>query len=53
MLEAEALTPAPDVADYGQYKTQLKQSLSQRAAYYLGEAIKENANIKDNRSKFY
>jgi peptidyl-prolyl cis-trans isomerase D len=53
VLELENLTPAPEIADYSQYKNQLQQTYSGRTTYYLTEVIKENSNIKDDRSKFY
>lgn len=53
VVEVSNSTPAPAIADYGSYKTQLKQSYTSRATYYINETIKENAEIKDNRSKFY
>jgi peptidyl-prolyl cis-trans isomerase D len=53
VLELENLTPAPEIADYSQYKNQLQQTYSGRTTYYLTEAIKDNSKIEDNRSKFY
>jgi peptidyl-prolyl cis-trans isomerase D len=53
VVEMENLTPAPQIADYSQYKNQLKQTYSGRTSYYLTEVIKDNSKIKDNRSKFY
>ncbi|MBC7923678.1 MAG: SurA N-terminal domain-containing protein [Ferruginibacter sp.] len=53
IVELQNLAPAPEIADYSQYKNQLKQTNTQRTSYLLNEAIKDNANIKDNRAKFY
>jgi peptidyl-prolyl cis-trans isomerase D len=44
---------APDIADYSMYKTQLQQSLSNRATYDIADAIKESSDIVDERYKFY
>ncbi|PGH40388.1 MAG: hypothetical protein CRN43_03305 [Candidatus Nephrothrix sp. EaCA] len=45
-------TPAPEVADYSQYKQQLMQSLSSKD-YQIGQAIKDGSRIKDQRYRFY
>ncbi len=44
---------ANEMADYSQYKKQRESLLNQQSTYMINEAIKENANIKDNRYKFY
>ena len=43
----------PAIADYSQYKNQLKQMQSNRAKYSVGEAIREASKIEDRRYKFY
>lgn len=53
VLELVKITPASDIADYTQYKTQLKQGLDSRLQFQLNEAIKESAKITDKRYKFY
>ena len=53
ILEGSAITNAPEIADYTQYKTQGIQALKGRGSYYVGEAIKENAKIVDNKAKFF
>lgn len=53
VVELENITPAPEIADYSQYKNQLKQTYTGRTSYFLTEAIKDNSKIQDNRSKFY
>jgi peptidyl-prolyl cis-trans isomerase D len=53
IVEPTAKTPAPAIADYSLYRNQVQQGAAQRAQYYVNEAIKENANIKDYRAKFY
>ncbi|PWJ59371.1 peptidyl-prolyl cis-trans isomerase D [Dyadobacter jejuensis] len=46
-------TEAPKIADFTQYKTQLTQSLEGRTSYLANEAIREKAEIKDKRAKFF
>ncbi|MGA0557332.1 peptidylprolyl isomerase [Larkinella sp. VNQ87] len=53
IVEAAKVTPAPPVADYAIYKNQLQQNASSRTGFMINEAIRENANIKDRRAKFY
>lgn len=53
IVEGTAIQVAPEVADYSQYKNQGIQELKGRGSYYVSEAIKENAKIKDNKAKFF
>ncbi len=53
IVELEGLTPAAEIADYSQYKNQLKQTFSSRTSYFLNEVIKDKADMEDNRTKFY
>jgi peptidyl-prolyl cis-trans isomerase D len=53
VVEPTKSTPAPAIADYSLYKNQVLQERTQRAQYYVNEAIKDNAKIKDNRARFY
>ncbi len=53
IVEGSKITAAPEVADYSQYKTQGIQALKGRGSYYVAEAIKDAAKIKDNKAKFY
>ena len=53
VVETTKQTPAPQIADFTQYKTQLKQSKSYSVGYLAGEAIKEKAKVEDTRYKFY
>jgi|GEM_PF-28729 len=53
IIEVINQTPAPQIADYSQYKNQLKQSKSFSVTYLATEAIKEKSNIEDQRYKFY
>jgi peptidyl-prolyl cis-trans isomerase D len=52
-VETTGTTPAPEIADYSQYKNQLQQTIGSRAGYFLGQAIQESADIEDYRYKFY
>lgn len=53
VLKLEALTPAPEIADYAQYKQQIESRKVQGIPYYSTEAIKEVRKVNDNRVKFY
>ncbi|QHV98646.1 peptidylprolyl isomerase [Spirosoma endbachense] len=53
MVETTQLTPAPAVADYALYKTQIQQNNTSRTGFYINEAIKEAAKVEDRRAKFY
>lgn len=50
---ADVITEAPEVTDFTPIKKQLEQSLTSRADYEVYDALKEKANIVDNRVKFY
>lgn len=47
------ITPAPEIADYNTYKTQVEQRRSGSVQYFVGEAIKTLSKIKDERVKFF
>ncbi|HEX5170521.1 MAG TPA: SurA N-terminal domain-containing protein [Cyclobacteriaceae bacterium] len=53
IFEMSNKTIAPAIADYGLYKTQLQQTISNRTTYNIADAIKESSNIEDERYKFY
>ena len=53
IIELQNFTQAPEIADYSTYKNQLEQRISGRVSYNAGEAIKENADIKDLRYRFF
>ena len=46
-------TTAPEIADYAIFKNQLQQKVDGRVAYSITEAIKDAADIEDERYKFY
>jgi peptidyl-prolyl cis-trans isomerase D len=53
VVEGTAISPAPAIADYGQYKSTLLNSVKGRASYFSAEAIKDAAKITDNRARFF
>lgn len=53
IVEPTRIVLAPAVADYAQYKMMLEQSAASRTAIYMREAVKDAANVTDNRAKFY
>jgi len=53
VVETSKVTPAPAIADYSLYKNLIQQNQSSRAGFFVNEAIRERANIKDRRAKFY
>ena len=53
VMELTNKTIAPSVNDYSVYKTQLDQGNVNRSSMGIAEAIKENADIVDERYKFY
>ena len=53
IIELQNKTIAPEIADYTAYKTALQQEYQQRAGFNIAEAIKDHAEIEDQRYKFY
>ncbi len=53
IVEMQNKTVAPEIADYATYITQLEQNRKNRTGYNITEAIKEFADIKDERYKYY
>lgn len=53
VLQLESLTPAPEIGDYSMHANNLKRAREGRSSYYLGELVKEKANVKDERYKFF
>lgn len=52
-LQMVKLTKATEIADYTSYKQQAEQRKMMPAQYMIMEAVKQLANIKDNRIKAY
>lgn len=53
VLEVIHKTTAPEIADYTIFSNQVKQRIGNRTAYNIDQAVKEKANISDERYKFY
>lgn len=53
LIEMQHLTIAPEVADYTAYKNAIQQEYLQRTGFNIAEAIKDKAEIEDQRYKFY
>ena len=53
IIRSKSVEPAPEIADYTQYKNQLFYNKAGSVPYLINEAIQENADIVDNRAKFY
>lgn len=53
LVELISTTPAPEIADYTTYKTQIKDGLISRISFGLSETIKKYADISDERYKAY
>ena len=53
IIEMQNKTIAPEIADYTAYKTTIQQRYQQRSGFNIAEAIKDHAEIEDQRYKFY
>ena len=53
VIEMISLTPAPQIADYSQFKQQLTQQYENNVGLNIANAVKEYADIDDRRYKFY
>ena len=53
IIEVQNKTIAPEIADYTAYKTTIQQQVQQRSGFNIAEAIKDHAEIEDQRYKFY
>lgn len=53
VVELQSITPAPEIADYATYKEQLQQQQEERTSTNIAQAVREAANIEDERYKFY
>jgi peptidyl-prolyl cis-trans isomerase D len=52
-VQVESFTEAPPMKDFTQNKKQMMQQLGGRASYEVFNALKEKADVVDNRGKFY
>ena len=53
VVEMVTLIPAPDRGDYEVFKEQVRNNLNRNTAAFIGDALKDDANIVDKRYKFY
>lgn len=53
LIELQNKTIAPEIADYSAYKLAIQQQHQQSNTYNIAEAIKDAAEIEDQRYKFY
>lgn len=53
IMELVSITPAPEIADYSQYRQQLSQQVENRTGFNITNAIKKFAEIEDRRFKFF
>lgn len=53
VLELVSLTEAPEQTDLTTYQNQISQRRQSRIAFSLAEAVKDFADIEDNRYKFF
>jgi peptidyl-prolyl cis-trans isomerase D len=53
VLQLMKTYPVVEIADYGIYRNQISSQRSSQADYKVDEAIKKDAEIEDNRYKFF
>ncbi len=53
VVQVSEITAPPAAKDYLANQTQVQTSIKQRVDYELFEALKEKADVQDNRAKFY
>ncbi|MGB3616481.1 MAG: SurA N-terminal domain-containing protein [Catalinimonas sp.] len=53
VVEVTSKTPAAPVADYTQYRTQVEQRQGGRTQFNISEAIRKDADIEDERVRYY
>lgn len=53
MIEVDNIVSAAEIADYSSYRDQLLNQRSGRASYFISETIRDAADIKDDRYRFY
>ena len=53
IVETVSITEAPEVADFSTFKDQLSQRRQSRISFSLSQAIREFAEIEDERYKFF
>ena len=53
IIQLEALTEAPEIADYSNYKEQIIQERTGSVSFYISQLVKDFAEIEDKRYRFY
>lgn len=53
IIELNTITEAPEIADFTAYKNQIQQRNASMSSFSIMEAIKDNADIEDERYKFF
>jgi peptidyl-prolyl cis-trans isomerase D len=53
IIQLESITPAAEIADYSLHSGNLLNNRSSRSSYYLNQLVENEANVKDERYKFY
>lgn len=53
VMEMVTLIDAPERGDYAVFKEQVQNNLSRNTAAFIGDALKDDATIVDERYKFY
>lgn len=53
IIEMQNKTISPEIADYSAFRQQVRQGEAMRTTQQIAEAIKDHANVKDMRYKFY
>ncbi|MCF6360406.1 MAG: peptidylprolyl isomerase [Cyclobacteriaceae bacterium] len=53
IIQLDSTTPAADITDYSLHSSNLLRNRESRSSYYLGELLKKEAKVKDERYKFY
>lgn len=53
IIQLETITPAADIADYSLHSSNLLRNRESRSSYYLNQLVEHEANVKDERYKFY
>ena len=53
IIQVESISPAAEIADYATYKEQVQQQQQSRISLNINEAVEEDADIEDQRYKFY
>ncbi len=53
VIQLESITPASEIADYSLHAGNLLRNRESRSSYYLNQLVENEANVTDERYKFY